>query len=87
VDTLEQLAAIFRLSPGVDVVLLDNMARGTLREAVAMRSVAGVRTELEASGGVTLEAIRDIARTGVDRISTGAITHHAVWIDFGLDAR
>jgi nicotinate-nucleotide pyrophosphorylase (carboxylating) len=87
VDTLEQLAAIFRLSPGVDVVLLDNMARGTLREAVAMRSVAGVRTELEASGGVTMEAIRDIARTGVDRISTGAITHHAVWIDFGLDAR
>ena len=68
----------------VDHILLDNMSLDDLREAVAMR---GERTTpmFEASGGVTLETIRDIAATGVDFISVGALTHSAPALDIGLD--
>ncbi len=86
VDSLGQLEAVLGVEAGlVDLVLLDNMPPATLHEAVCRRDAAGSRIELEASGGVTLETIRDIAATGVERISTGSITHHAVWLDVGMD--
>jgi len=66
---------------GVRRILLDNMAPGVLREAVAL--VAG-RAELEASGGVTLDTVRAIAETGVDFISVGALTHSAPAVDLSL---
>jgi nicotinate-nucleotide pyrophosphorylase (carboxylating) len=80
VDTLEQLKEA--LEAGVSAVLLDNMAPPELRQAVEM--TAG-RALLEASGRVTAEAVRAIADTGVDYISSGAITHSAPVLDFGLD--
>ena len=90
VDSLKQFETILnaeQASPGlVDIVLLDNMPPETLREAVAMRDGVGSRILLEASGGITLETIGAVALTGMDRISTGAITHQARSVDFGLDA-
>lgn len=87
VDTLEQLSRLLTLPAGtIDIVLLDNMPAGMLRDAVAMRDRAGAaRLELEASGGVSLETVGAIAATGVDRISCGALTHQAVSVDLGLD--
>ena len=86
VDTLDQLRQALRQPRGmVDVVLLDNMTLPQLRAAVAMRRRLAPQVALEASGGVTLRNAAAIARTGVDRISTGAVTHSAASIDFGLD--
>ncbi len=86
VDSLAQLDAILSLDR-VHIVLLDNFDLDGLRAAVAMRDARGRRgqVELEASGGVRLETVADIAATGVDRISVGALTHSAVNLDFGLD--
>jgi len=81
VDSLNQLAEA--LDAGPDVVMLDNFSLKNLRIAVGM--TAG-RVVLEASGGVTLETVRDIAETGVDVISVGALTHSASVLDIGLDA-
>ena len=81
VDRLDQLEEVLTVG-GADVVLLDNMNNDTLREAVTM--VAG-RLKTEASGNVTLERIASIAATGVDYISSGALTHSARTIDLGLD--
>mgnify|MGYP001793279007 CR=1 FL=1 len=87
VDTLEQLEAMLALDDGViDIVLLDNMPAEQLAKAVEMRDGAGSKVLLEASGGISLETIGDAARTGVDRIAIGAVTHQAVWLDIGLDA-
>ena len=83
VDTLEQLADVLPACP--DIVLLDNMTVDQLREAVAIRNAAGVATELEASGGINLKTIRQVAMTGVERISCGALTHSAISLDVGLD--
>jgi nicotinate-nucleotide pyrophosphorylase (carboxylating) len=69
------------LAAGAPRILLDNMSLPELREAV--RFVAG-RAELEASGGITLETLRDAAATGVDFISVGALTHSAPALDFSL---
>jgi nicotinate-nucleotide pyrophosphorylase (carboxylating) len=80
VDTLEQLEEALAL--GVDTILLDNMKPESLREAVAM---AKGRAVLEASGNVTLATVRAIAETGIDYISSGAITHSAPNLDVGLD--
>lgn len=80
VDTLAQLEEALAL--GVDTVLLDNMPPETLRQAVAL---ARGRAVLEASGNVTLATVRAIAETGVNYISSGAITHSAVNLDVGLD--
>jgi nicotinate-nucleotide pyrophosphorylase (carboxylating) len=85
VDTLDQLETALALD--VDIILLDNMNPSQLRRAVEMRNDAG-RTgdiELEASGGITLSTVADVAATGVDRISVGALTHSAVAVDIGLD--
>ncbi|MFA7263296.1 MAG: carboxylating nicotinate-nucleotide diphosphorylase [Caulobacter sp.] len=81
VDSLAQL--VEALDAGPDVVMLDNFSLKNLRIAVGM--TAG-RVVLEASGGVTLETVRDIAETGVDVISVGALTHSASVLDIGLDA-
>lgn len=70
------------LAAGADVILLDNMSLEAMRACVAR--VAG-RVPLEASGGVTLERVRAIAETGVDRISVGGLTHSAPALDLGLD--
>jgi nicotinate-nucleotide pyrophosphorylase (carboxylating) len=83
VDTLEQLADA--LAAGPDIVLLDNMDVATLRQAVEMRNRLARPTELEASGGVTLQNVADIAHTGVDRISIGALTHSAAALDLAFD--
>jgi nicotinate-nucleotide pyrophosphorylase (carboxylating) len=80
VDTLAQLEEA--LSLGADTILLDNMTPDDLRCAVA--SAKG-RAVLEASGNVTLATVRAIAETGVDYISSGAITHSATNLDIGLD--
>jgi len=80
VDTLAQLEEA--LSIGVDCVLLDNMALGDVRRAVTL---AKNRAVLEASGNVTLTTVSAIAETGVDYISSGAITHSAMNMDLGLD--
>jgi nicotinate-nucleotide pyrophosphorylase (carboxylating) len=69
------------LAAGAGRILLDNMSPGDLREAVAR--VAG-RAELEASGGVTLDNVREIAETGVDYVSVGALTHSAPALDLSL---
>ena len=81
VDRLDQLEEVLAVG-GADVVLLDNMNNDMLREAVAM--VSG-RMKTEASGNVSLERIASIAATGVDYISSGALTHSARTIDLGLD--
>ncbi|WP_299921228.1 carboxylating nicotinate-nucleotide diphosphorylase [uncultured Pelagimonas sp.] len=81
VDTLEQLAEVLEVG-GASVVLLDNMDNDMLREAVAM---VGGRMTTEASGNVTLDRIASIAATGVDYISSGALTHSARTLDLGLD--
>lgn len=85
VDSLDQLDAVLLERP--DVVMLDNFTLPALREAVerAKASPFG-RPVLEASGGVTLDTVGDIARTGVDVISVGALTHSAPALDVGLDA-
>jgi len=81
VDRLDQLADVLEVG-GASVVLLDNMDNEMLQEAVAL--VDG-RMTTEASGNVTLDRIASIAATGVDYISSGALTHSAPTIDLGLD--
>jgi len=83
VDTLEQLEQV--LPAGPDIVLLDNMSPAELRVAVARRDATFPRVQLEASGGIELTTIGEVARTGVERISVGALTHSAKWFDVGLD--
>jgi nicotinate-nucleotide pyrophosphorylase (carboxylating) len=82
-DRLDQVSRFLSLR-GVDVILLDNMPLSVLREAVAM--VNG-RVQLEASGGVTLDTIAEIASTGVDTISVGALTHSVKALDLSLELR
>jgi nicotinate-nucleotide pyrophosphorylase (carboxylating) len=83
VDTLAQLEVA--LAVRADIVLLDNMTLEQLRAAVARRDAVAPGVLLEASGGVNLATVRDIAATGVDRISSGALTHSAPALDIGLD--
>jgi len=83
VDTPAQLEAVLSHG-GADVVLLDNMDIATLSEAVRMVDGALVT---EASGGVTLNSVESIAKSGVDYISVGALTHSVTAIDLGLDIK
>jgi nicotinate-nucleotide pyrophosphorylase (carboxylating) len=80
VDTLEQLREA--LAAGAEIVLLDNMSPELMRHAVEM--TAG-RATLEASGGMTVEGAVAAAKTGVDRISVGALTHSAPSVDLSLE--
>jgi nicotinate-nucleotide pyrophosphorylase (carboxylating) len=79
-DNLDQVK--MAIEAGADIVLLDNMNPFELRDAVKL--VDG-RCDTEASGGITLENVHDIAATGVDYISVGALTHSAQSVDIGLD--
>ncbi|HVX61674.1 MAG TPA: carboxylating nicotinate-nucleotide diphosphorylase [Pirellulales bacterium] len=83
VDTLEQLALV--LPAGPDIVLLDNFSPNELRQAVALRNADYPNVLLEASGGIDLTTVAQVAHCGVDRISVGALTHSAAWFDVGLD--
>lgn len=85
VDTLEQLDEV--LPAGPDIVLLDNMPPDVLRQAVARRDAGFGHVQLEASGGISLETVRTVAESGVERISVGALSHSARWLDLGLDWR
>jgi len=80
VDTLEQLQ--LALDAGVSLVLLDNMSPDTLSEAVAM---CQGRAQTEASGGITPETVQAAAKTGVDFIAMGYLTHSTTALDIGLD--
>ena len=86
VDNLEQLMAVCAV-PGLDIVLLDNFTPEQLRAAVRFRDEHGLRGKLalEASGGITVENVAEVAATGVDRISVGMLTHSAAGLDLGLD--
>ena len=85
VDTLEQLEKVLTWAP--DVVLLDNMDPETLKSAVKIvGKFDGSKPVLEASGGVNLQTVRDIAETGINVISIGALTHSAPNFDIGMDA-
>jgi len=80
VETLEQLEEALALR--VDRIMLDNMSIEQMREAVRR---AGGAVELEASGGITMQTIADVAATGVDLISVGALTHSVQALDISLD--
>lgn len=80
VDRLDQIPAV--LDGGADTIMLDNFSLEDLREGV---QVIGGRALVEASGGVRLETVGEIARTGVDIISVGALTHGVRALDLGLD--
>ena len=82
-DRLDQVAEFIELE-GVDYILLDNMSLEELRDAVKMRGEMQ-RVRFEASGGVSLDTVKDIAETGVDFISVGALTHSAPALDIALD--
>ena len=69
------------ISCSVDIIMLDNMDPGMMREAVKL---AGGRALLEASGGINLDNVREVAETGVDYISIGAITHSAPACDISM---
>ena len=79
-DTLKQVAQA--AAAGADIILLDNMTTGQLRQAV---KIVNGRAKTEASGGVNLKTVRAIAEAGVDFISVGALTHSARAMDIGLD--
>ena len=86
VDTLDQLREVLNVA-GVDVILLDNFSLEQMSAAVRMRDQApsADRVQLEASGAVTLETVRAVAQTGVDRIAVGALTHSAPALDIAFD--
>ena len=83
VDTLDQFTVALAEQP--DVIMLDNFDLTQLRAAVTQAAAQPTRPVLEASGGVTLGTVRDLAATGVDVISVGALTHSAPTLDVGLD--
>lgn len=83
VDTLKQLRDVLAGQP--DIVLLDNMTTDELLEAVQIRNTTSPDVLLEASGGISLQTVRGVAETGVDRISIGALTHSVPNFDLGFD--
>jgi len=80
VDRIDQIEAV--LAARIDTIMLDNFTLPELREGVA---IVGGRALVEASGSVSLDTVADIARTGVDIISVGALTHSVRSLDLGLD--
>jgi nicotinate-nucleotide pyrophosphorylase (carboxylating) len=83
IDRLDALENV--LAAGPDIVLLDNMPSELIRAAVARRDAIAPHIELEASGGVSLDSVRDVALSGVERISVGGLTHSAKSLDVALD--
>lgn len=86
VDSLAQLAEALPAG-GADIILLDNMNVPDIQLAVSMRNAigSGGRPLLEASGGITLTNIAAVTGTGVERISVGAMTHSARWLDLSME--
>ena len=82
VDRIDQIAPV--LAANVDIIMLDNFTLDELRTGVAMIDGKAI---VEASGGVNLQTVADIAATGVDVISVGALTHSARALDLGLDVK
>jgi nicotinate-nucleotide pyrophosphorylase (carboxylating) len=80
VETLDQLAEA--IAAGADTIMLDNMDLATMAEAVRR---TGEKVPLEASGGITLDNVREVAATGVDLISVGALTHSARAVDMSME--
>ena len=83
-DTLDQTERLLCMT-GIDVILLDNMSPELMRKAIALRDAKAPAVFLEASGGVTLGKLPEIAATGIDRISVGALTHSAPHADLSLE--
>ncbi|NLG46583.1 carboxylating nicotinate-nucleotide diphosphorylase [Gordonia sp. (in: high G+C Gram-positive bacteria)] len=83
VDSLEQLDEVLALAP--QLVLLDNFEPWATQMAVQRRDAASPDTLLESSGGLSLDVALDYARTGVDFLAVGALTHSVTVLDFGLD--
>jgi nicotinate-nucleotide pyrophosphorylase (carboxylating) len=83
VDSLAQLDQV--LAEDVELVLLDNFALWETQTAVQRRNAVAPRTKLESSGGLTLDVAADFARTGVDYLAVGALTHSVTVLDLGLD--
>ncbi|WP_225729442.1 MULTISPECIES: carboxylating nicotinate-nucleotide diphosphorylase [unclassified Nocardia] len=83
VDSLEQLDAV--LAENVELVLLDNFPLWQTQAAVQRRNAVAPATKLESSGGLTLDSAADYARTGVDYLAVGALTHSVRVLDLGLD--
>lgn len=75
------------LEAGADIVMLDNMDTPTMAEAITIRDASGNVTLLEASGGITLERLPELAAIGIDLVSAGALTHSAPSLDISLDIR
>lgn len=82
VESLDQLRSL--LHKGVDVIMLDNMDNATMAEAVRIVQESGDRVELEASGNMNLERLREIAPIGVDYVSVGALTHSVKALDISM---
>jgi nicotinate-nucleotide pyrophosphorylase (carboxylating) len=82
VDRIDQIEPV--LAAGVDTIMLDNFSPADMREAVKM--IAG-RAKIEASGNIKLSTVREVAETGVDLISVGALTQNAHTLDLGLDTQ
>ncbi|OZF32139.1 nicotinate-nucleotide diphosphorylase (carboxylating) [Rhodococcus sp. 14-2483-1-1] len=83
VDSLEQLDQV--LAENVELVLLDNFALWQTQMAVQRRDKFAPETKLESSGGLTVDVARDYARTGVDFLAVGGLTHSVTVLDLGLD--
>jgi nicotinate-nucleotide pyrophosphorylase (carboxylating) len=83
VDTLDQLDAV--LAEEVELVLLDNFPLWATQSAVQRRDACAPRTKLESSGGLSLDVAAEYARTGVDYLAVGALTHSVTVLDLGLD--
>ncbi|OZC75871.1 nicotinate-nucleotide diphosphorylase (carboxylating) [Rhodococcus sp. 06-462-5] len=83
VDSLEQLDQV--LAENVELVLLDNFALWQTQMAVQRRDTFAPQTKLESSGGLTVDVARDYARTGVDFLAVGGLTHSVTVLDLGLD--
>ncbi len=83
VDNIPEFKSALEAEP--DIILLDNMDCARMKKAVRLRNASGKLCLLEASGGVNLRTVADIAQTGVDRISVGALTHSPGTIDFTME--
>jgi nicotinate-nucleotide pyrophosphorylase (carboxylating) len=82
VEVTGTTAALDALEAGVDIIMLDNMPADEMKKIV--EAVSG-RAKLEASGGITLQNVREVALTGVDMISVGALTHSFTALDISLE--
>mgnify|MGYP002518886521 FL=1 len=83
VETLEELKSALRAEP--EWIMLDNMSCELMRECVKLTRSATKKTKLEASGGINLQTVHNIAATGVDALSVGALTHSAPSVDLALE--